>query len=136
MVHGRRDRTILPAQAERLFAAADEPKLDDVPGSEKPPGAEGTAVTTTRRSWEDIVVVPRKRFLKAMRLELAPFTKVIYSSDAFGSPELQWLAGKKGREGLTAALAAAIDAGNLSAEAARHAARLILADNVRLIYDI
>jgi predicted esterase len=26
MVHGRRDRTILPAQAERLFAAADEPK--------------------------------------------------------------------------------------------------------------
>jgi hypothetical protein len=26
MVHGRRDRTILPAQAERLFAAAEEPK--------------------------------------------------------------------------------------------------------------
>ena len=26
MVHGRRDRTILPAQAERLFAAASEPK--------------------------------------------------------------------------------------------------------------
>jgi hypothetical protein len=26
MIHGRRDRTILPAQAERLFAAADEPK--------------------------------------------------------------------------------------------------------------
>jgi len=26
MVHGRRDRTILPAQAERLFAAAPEPK--------------------------------------------------------------------------------------------------------------
>ena len=26
MVHGRRDRTILPAQAERLFAAAAEPK--------------------------------------------------------------------------------------------------------------
>jgi predicted esterase len=26
MVHGRRDRTILPVQAERLFAAADEPK--------------------------------------------------------------------------------------------------------------
>ena len=26
MVHGRRDRTILPVQAERLFAAAEEPK--------------------------------------------------------------------------------------------------------------
>ncbi|MDF2776219.1 MAG: dipeptidyl aminopeptidase/acylaminoacyl-peptidase-like protein, partial [Geminicoccaceae bacterium] len=26
MVHGRRDRTILPLQAERLFAAASEPK--------------------------------------------------------------------------------------------------------------
>ena len=26
MVHGKRDRTVLPAQAERLFAAAGEPK--------------------------------------------------------------------------------------------------------------
>jgi hypothetical protein len=69
-------------------------------------------------------------------LELAPFTKVVYSSDAFGSPELQWIAAKKGRAALTSCLGAAVDAGNLSQDAARTAARLILADNVRLIYGI
>ena len=69
-------------------------------------------------------------------LELAPFTKVVYSSDAFGSPELQWIAAKKGREALSSALGAAVDTGNLSHDAARSAARLILADNVRLIYGI
>lgn len=30
--------------------------------------------SSTTLSWQDIVVVPRKRFLKAMRFELAPFT--------------------------------------------------------------
>ena len=69
-------------------------------------------------------------------LELAPFTKVVYSSDAFGSPEVQWIAGKKGRAALSSCLGAAVDAGNLSRDAARTAARLILADNVRLIYGI
>ena len=69
-------------------------------------------------------------------LEQAPFTKVVYSSDAFGSPELQWIAGKKGRMALSSCLGAAVDAGNLSRDAARTAARLILADNARLIYGI
>jgi predicted TIM-barrel fold metal-dependent hydrolase len=69
-------------------------------------------------------------------LELAPFTKVVYSSDCFGSPELQWIAAKKGRAALASCLGAAVDAGNMSQDAARTAARLILADNVRLIYGI
>jgi hypothetical protein len=69
-------------------------------------------------------------------LEQAPFTKVVYSSDAFGSPELQWIAGKKGRAALSSCLGAAVDAGKLSLDAARTAARLILADNARLIYGI
>jgi predicted TIM-barrel fold metal-dependent hydrolase len=69
-------------------------------------------------------------------LEQAPFTKVVYSSDTFGSPELQWIAGKKGREALSSCLGAAVDTGNLSHDAARTAARLILADNARLIYRI
>ena len=34
----------------------------------------GRVSTATRRSWDDIVVVPRKAFLKGGRLELAPFT--------------------------------------------------------------
>ncbi len=69
-------------------------------------------------------------------LEQAPFTKVVYSSDAFGSPELQWIAGKKGRAALSSSLGAAVEAGNMSQEAARTAARLILADNARRIYGI
>ena len=69
-------------------------------------------------------------------LEQAPFTKVVYSSDTFGSPELQWIAGKKGRAALSSSLGAAVHAGNLSHDAARTAARLILADNARLIYRI
>jgi hypothetical protein len=69
-------------------------------------------------------------------LEQAPFTKVVYSSDAFGSPELQWIAAKKARAALSSCLGAAVDLGNLTRDAARTAARLILADNVRLIYGI
>jgi hypothetical protein len=69
-------------------------------------------------------------------LEQAPFTKVVYSSDAFGSPELQWIAGRKGRAALSACLGAAVEAGNLSQDAARTAARMILADNARSIYGI
>jgi hypothetical protein len=69
-------------------------------------------------------------------LELSPFTKVVYSSDAFGSPELQWIAAKKGRDALSTTLGDAVEAGHLSRVAAREAARLILADNVRQIYGI
>jgi len=69
-------------------------------------------------------------------LELSPFTKVVYSSDAFGSPELQWIAARKGRAALGSALGDAVDAGNLSKDAARRAASMILADNVRRIYGI
>ena len=69
-------------------------------------------------------------------LELAPFTKVVYSSDAFASPEIQWMAAKKAREALRVGLGAAVEAGNLSVDAARTAARLILADNSRRIYGL
>jgi uncharacterized protein len=69
-------------------------------------------------------------------LEQEPFTKVVYSSDAFGSPELQWMVGIKGRAALSSCLGAAVDAGNLSRDASRSAARLILAENARLIYRI
>ena len=63
-------------------------------------------------------------------------TKVAYSSDAFGSPELQWVAGRKGREALSSVLTEAVDADKLSPEAARTAARLIFADNARAIYGL
>lgn len=45
------------------------------PGAAPPPG-DAAAAAPRRQSWEDIVVVPRKAFLKGGRLELAPFTGI------------------------------------------------------------
>jgi predicted TIM-barrel fold metal-dependent hydrolase len=82
------------------------------------------------------LVVPSVRRVYTTILEMAPFTKVAYSSDAFGSPELQWVAGRKGRQALGSVLSEAVDADKLSSEAARTAARLIFADNARAIYGL
>jgi predicted TIM-barrel fold metal-dependent hydrolase len=69
-------------------------------------------------------------------LDVAPFTKLLYASDAYGSPEMQWLAGKYGRSALASALDAAITAGLLPAGEAKAAMCLILADNARALYDL
>lgn len=52
--------------------------LTDVTGSETPEVAKKPteAAGAPRKSWEDIVVVPRKAFLKKSRLELAPFAGI------------------------------------------------------------
>ena len=67
-------------------------------------------------------------------LELAPFTKLLYASDAYGSPELQWVAGRNARAGLTVVLDEAVAVGMLTAARAQEAARLICADNARTLY--
>jgi uncharacterized protein len=67
-------------------------------------------------------------------LELAPFTKLLYASDAYGSPELQWVAGRNARAGLTVVLDEAVAVGMLTAAQAQAAARLICADNARTLY--
>src|SRR4051812_6265736 len=59
-----------PAPAEGS-ATSDEP-----PAEGKSPVAADAAAAPRRPSWEDVVVVPRKGFLKGGRLELAPFTAV------------------------------------------------------------
>jgi outer membrane beta-barrel protein len=67
--------------AEAPPAEEPEAKKDEVPDlSEEATAAAArkeeatTEVTTARLSWEDIVVVPRKGFLKRHRVELAPFS--------------------------------------------------------------
>lgn len=56
--------------------------LSEIPGSEETTpavGADGkkaTDVGARRKSWEDIVVVPRKAFLKKSRVEIAPFAGI------------------------------------------------------------
>src|SRR6476659_9654597 len=70
------------AQAQTEPTAAPEPAATSPtgppPGEPAPAAATGEQAATAPRSksWEDIVVVPRKAFLKGGRLELAPFTGI------------------------------------------------------------
>lgn len=63
-------------------ASPDAPATSDEPppeGSSKPvapAGAAEAAEAPRRPAWDDVVVVPRKGFLKGGRLELAPFSAV------------------------------------------------------------
>ncbi|MGC9982517.1 MAG: outer membrane beta-barrel domain-containing protein [Polyangia bacterium] len=70
-------------EAETPAPEASEVKKDELPDlsdevkeatSEKEEAT--AAATAARRSWEDIVVVPRKAFLKGGRFELAPFSAI------------------------------------------------------------
>jgi outer membrane beta-barrel protein len=57
-----------------LSGALDEPAPGDQPAAAgRKPGAGAGA---PRKGWEDIVVVPRKAFLKKYRLEVAPFAGI------------------------------------------------------------
>lgn len=78
----------LGAGATAAQEAAPEPKTPPADTPEKAPGSpsddgtdlagavsktgDGTPGAAARRSWEDVVVVPRKAFLKSGRLELSP----------------------------------------------------------------
>ncbi len=65
---------------------------------------------------------------------LTPFTKVLYSSDAFSLPEIFWLANRWGRAALEKVLSEIVDAGALTVEQARRAGRQVLGDNARRVY--
>jgi outer membrane beta-barrel protein len=76
------------AQAQAPAAAEPAAKPDDA-SALAPPPAEGAPVVQ-KKAWDDIVVVPRKAFLKGGRLELAPFTGVTLNDNlirhyAFGA---------------------------------------------------
>jgi outer membrane beta-barrel protein len=65
------------AAAPPAAAAEKEEPIGDADSDEKPAegeAAEAKPAPVTTASWKDIVVVPRKAFLKGGRLELAPFT--------------------------------------------------------------
>ncbi len=72
-----------PPPTESAPAAAPDLDLSDLgePGEAQGEGAAskkstGAETGAPRKSWADIVVVPRKAFLKKYRLELAPFTGI------------------------------------------------------------
>jgi len=76
----------------------------------------------------------RSRSLIARSLELAPFGKVLYSSDACGPAELHYLGARLWRTGMGNVLAQWIDEGHWSERDARRIANMVGRDNARRIY--
>lgn len=70
----------------------------------------------------------------ARSLELAPFRKILYSSDAYGPPELHYLGARLWRDGLTRVLGDFVERGQWSAADARRTATLIGRDNAVRLY--
>ena len=67
-------------------------------------------------------------------LELAPCTKVMFSTDAHGIPELYYLGAKWGRESLAHVLEDAIRSSDLTPQEAKHTGERILLENARELY--
>jgi len=72
----------------------------------------------------------------ARTLELAPFRKILYSSDAFGPPELHYLGAKLWRDGICSVLADFIDRKQWSVGDAIRVAELIGRANANRIYQL
>jgi uncharacterized protein len=67
-------------------------------------------------------------------MELAPFGKLLYSSDAFGLPELYLLGAHTFRVALAEVLEAKVDAGEWSRADARRIAGLACTGNAQRVY--
>jgi predicted TIM-barrel fold metal-dependent hydrolase len=76
----------------------------------------------------------RARALIAETLELAPFGKFLFSSDAFGLPELYHLGSLLFRQGLSAFLRYGLDDGTWTEHDAERIARLVGVENARRVY--
>lgn len=72
----------------------------------------------------------------AESLELAPFAKILFSSDAWGPAELHYLGSRLWRRGMAATLGAWVEAEEWSLEDALRVARMIGRDNAARVYGI
>lgn len=70
----------------------------------------------------------------AESLELAPFAKVLFSSDAWGPPELHYLGARLWRRGMWRAMRSWVTNGDWSSGDAVRVVRMIGADNARRVY--
>jgi len=78
----------------------------------------------------------RARSFIARTLELAPFRKILYSSDAFGPPELHYLGARLWRDGMASVLGDFVGRGEWSADDALRVAGLIGRGNATRVYGI
>ena len=69
-------------------------------------------------------------------LGVAPWTKLLYSSDAVGIPELHWASAHDGRRILSAALGECVATGELTMREAEAAGRAILHENATRLYQL
>lgn len=69
-------------------------------------------------------------------LEMAPISRVCYGSDTYNTPEPFFTSALLGKRSLAGALGNLIEDGFMSVAEARDAAKLILADNARELYDL
>jgi hypothetical protein len=67
---------------------------------------------------------------------VAPYSKLMYSSDAVGLPELLWISARDGRRALGQVLGEIVDAGDLSASQAQTAGVAVLHDNATRLYGL
>jgi predicted TIM-barrel fold metal-dependent hydrolase len=67
-------------------------------------------------------------------LELAPFRKILYSSDGFGPAELQYLGARLWRTGILDALQGFVDADEWSERDAIRVVDLVAHENARRVY--
>jgi uncharacterized protein len=78
----------------------------------------------------------RASALLAEALELAPFGKFLYSSDAFGLPELYYLAAVLFRTALSGLLTAGLQEDLYSERTVVRLARMLCADNAKRVYQL
>jgi predicted TIM-barrel fold metal-dependent hydrolase len=76
----------------------------------------------------------RSQAVIAESLELAPFGKILFSSDAWGPAELHYLGAELWRKGTANLLARWVDDGEWSLEDAIRVARMIGRDNAIRVY--
>jgi hypothetical protein len=69
-------------------------------------------------------------------LEMAPLSKVVYGSDGYGAPEINFVGARLGKRAVALALDDLVEADMLSPGEAQEAAGLILAGNARRLYKL
>jgi uncharacterized protein len=78
----------------------------------------------------------RSRAIVAEALEVAPFGKLLFSSDAWGPAELHYLGAVLWRRAMTSVLGEWVESGDWSAADALRVVRMVGAGNAKRVYGL